>query len=102
MSCKPQSTVTEPDTGTVASDPVPTIPQGGRRRGVPKTPAPSLTAVDAELLAASQNVSDSPETYGLSRAERRVRRFKPKLVAELQHQARGRGYAPGSDGWTAL
>jgi hypothetical protein len=70
MFCKPQSTSTEPGTGTsasesvptVAAEPVPTIPQGGRRGGVPKTPAPSLTAVDAELLAASQNVSDSPET----------------------------------------
>jgi hypothetical protein len=102
MSCKPQSTVTEPDTGTVASDPVSAAPGSGRRGGVRKTPPPSTTSVDAELIAAHQNVSDSPETYGQSRAERRLRKHKPKLVAELLRQKASGSYEPSSNGWGAL
>jgi hypothetical protein len=70
--------------------------------GVPKIPTQTLISVTTELLAASQNVSHVPEIYGQSRAERRLRKFKPKMVAELLRRKSLRSYESGDDGWTAM
>jgi hypothetical protein len=75
MSSKPQSTASKPRAGT-----------------------PSPTSVEAELLAAGEL---APEFYGTSRAERRLRRYRPRLVAELVRQKSSGSYEPGAHGWTA-
>jgi hypothetical protein len=102
MSNDINTTPAGPGTGTSVSE-VPTTPRGERRGGVratSKTPAP--TSVDRELQAAARLVSEPPESYGTSRAERRLRRYRPRLVAELVRQKSSGSYEPGAHGWTAL
>jgi hypothetical protein len=88
-----------PEPTSVDAESVPA--RGGRIGGVLKTPAPA-TGVDTELAAARLMTGiESISTYGLSRAERRLRVHHSRQVKDLQRQ-QASGYSPGSNGWQAL
>jgi hypothetical protein len=66
--------------------------------GAPKKPGPTRAPIPVEVLAGSQNVSEIPEFYGRSRAERRLRKFKPGLVAENLRRRSASSYEAGAPG----
>jgi hypothetical protein len=74
---------------------------GDRARTLEETPE-SGSEVKTELLIARADTAQVLETYGQSRAERRLRKFKPKLVNDMLRRKAAGSYESASDGWTPM